>query len=80
MDALEHVLWSVCAKWTRPGFEALLELATEVHDRRRLSWLLLRRMMNDQENPLPNAQARALWWFTVAPPEWTRTHGEERNG
>ncbi|MFE2071083.1 hypothetical protein ACFXDH_53560 [Streptomyces sp. NPDC059467] len=80
MDALEHLLRPVGAKWTRPGFEALLPaLATEEHDRRRLDWLL-RRMMNDPEDGLPDAQARALWWFTVAPPEWARTHGEDSHG
>ena len=80
MDALEHLLRSVGAKWTRTGFVALLPaLATAEHDRRPLC-RRLRRMMNDQENPLPAAQARALRWFTVAPPEWTRTRGEERYG
>ncbi|WP_329370990.1 hypothetical protein [Streptomyces sp. NBC_01483] len=80
MDALEHLLRSVGAKWTQAGFEALLPApATAEHDSRRLC-RLPRRMMNDQENPLPAAQARALWWFTVAPPERTRTRGEERYG
>ncbi|GHI02546.1 hypothetical protein AQI88_14430 [Streptomyces cellostaticus] len=83
MDALERLLRSAVrkdgAEWTRPGLAALLPaLATEEHDRRRLDWLL-RHMMNDPENPVPDAQARDLWWLAVRPSEPTRRdrpHGE----
>ncbi|MFE3637935.1 hypothetical protein [Streptomyces cellostaticus] len=69
MDALERLLRSAVRKdgteWTRPGLAALLPaLATEDHDQRRLDWLL-RHMMNDPENPLPDARARDLWWLAV---------------
>ncbi|MGV9904062.1 hypothetical protein ACWDU8_16520 [Streptomyces sp. NPDC003388] len=71
MDALERLLRSAVrkdgAEWTRPGLAALLPaLATEEYDRRRLDWLL-RHMMNDPENPLPDARARDLWWLAVSP-------------
>ncbi|MFJ9031484.1 hypothetical protein ACIRQP_23775 [Streptomyces sp. NPDC102274] len=82
MDALEALLRSAVRKdgteWARPGLAALLPaLAAEEHDRRRLDWLL-RRMMNDPENPLPDAQARSLWWLAVPSPD--RTGEEERHG
>ncbi|MFI9051647.1 hypothetical protein [Streptomyces sp. NPDC053427] len=85
LDALESLLRSAVRKdgteWTRPGLAALLPaLTAEEHDRRRLDWLL-RRMMNDPENPLPDAQARSLWWLAVASRD--RTHErdqEERHG
>lgn len=82
MDALETLLRSAVRKdgteWTRPGLAALLPaLTAEEHDRRRLDWLL-RRMMNDPENPLPDAQARSLWWLAV--PSGDRTGEEERHG
>ncbi|MFE9885495.1 hypothetical protein [Streptomyces scopuliridis] len=82
MDALETLLRSAVRKdgteWARPGLAALLPaLAAEEHDRRRLDWLL-RRMMNDPENPLPDAQARSLWWLAVPSPD--RTGEEERHG
>ncbi|MGW7577476.1 hypothetical protein [Streptomyces sp. NPDC054765] len=82
MDALEALLRSAVRRdgteWTQPGLAALLPaLTTEEHDRRRLDWLL-RRMMNDPENPLPDAQARSLWWLAVAPRD--RTGEEDRHG
>ncbi|RYJ30521.1 hypothetical protein CU044_1256 [Streptomyces sp. L-9-10] len=82
MDALEALMRTAVRKdgteWTRPGLAALLPaLAAEEHDRRRLDWLL-RRMMNDPENPLPDAQARSLWWLAVPSPD--RTGEEERHG
>ncbi|MFE4639876.1 hypothetical protein [Streptomyces sp. NPDC056730] len=82
MDALEALMRSAVRKdgteWARPGLAALLPaLAAEEHDRRRLDWLL-RRMMNDPENPLPDAQARSLWWLAVPSPD--RTGEEERHG
>ncbi len=69
LDALESLLRSAVrgdgTEGTRPGLAALLPaLATEENDRRRLNWLL-RRMMNDPEDPLPDAQARTLWWLAV---------------
>ncbi|MBB5933900.1 hypothetical protein [Streptomyces zagrosensis] len=75
-DALETLLRSAVrkngAEWTRPGVAALLPaLAAEEADRRRLDWLL-RRMMNDPEDPLPDAQARSLWWLAV--PRQDRTN------
>ncbi|MFJ9848957.1 hypothetical protein [Streptomyces sp. NPDC101150] len=81
MDALESLLRSAVrkdgAEWTRPGLAALLPaLATAEHDRRRLDWLL-RRMMNDPENPLPDAQARSLWWLAVPPRDRTGEMDEE---
>ncbi|MGD3109748.1 hypothetical protein [Streptomyces sp. YGL11-2] len=82
MDALETLLRSAergdGTEWTRPGLAALLPaLTAEEHDRRRLDWLL-RRLMNDPENPLPDAQARSLWWLAV--PLRDRTGKEERHG
>ncbi|MFB6557244.1 hypothetical protein ACFCWX_46290, partial [Streptomyces sp. NPDC056405] len=82
MDALDTLLRSAergdGTEWTRPGLAALLPaLTAEEHDRRRLDWLL-RRLMNDPENPLPDAQARSLWWLAVPPRD--RTGKEERHG
>ncbi|MGA5130978.1 hypothetical protein ACPCTO_14315 [Streptomyces olivoreticuli] len=82
MDALAALLRSAERKdgteWTRPGLAALLPaLTAEEHDRRRLDWLL-RRLMNDPENPLPDAQARSLWWLAVPPRD--RTGEKERHG
>ncbi|MFJ1604752.1 hypothetical protein ACIOHS_15510 [Streptomyces sp. NPDC088253] len=82
LDALESLLRSAVrkdgAEGTRPGLAALLPaLATEENDRRRLDWLL-RRMMNDPENPLPDASARSLWWLAVPPRE--RTGEEDSHG
>ncbi|MFF8475376.1 hypothetical protein [Streptomyces sp. NPDC015414] len=92
MDALERLLRSSVRKdgteWTRPGLAELLpELATEDHDQRRLDWLL-RHMMNDPENPLPDARARDLWWLAVTPrrpdrrerTRRERTREEDRHG
>ncbi|MDT0609849.1 hypothetical protein [Streptomyces lancefieldiae] len=81
-DALESLLRSAVRgdgdEWTRPGLAALLPaVTTEEHDRRRLDWLL-RRMMNDPEDPLPDAQARSLWWLAVATRD--RTREEVRHG
>ncbi|AQS68802.1 hypothetical protein [Streptomyces pactum] len=81
-DALETLLRSAVRadgdEWTRPGLAALLPaVTTEEHDRRRLDWLL-RRMMNDPEDPLPDAQARSLWWLAVASRD--RTREEARHG
>ncbi|MFD0005634.1 hypothetical protein ACFVJ4_24875 [Streptomyces sp. NPDC127178] len=83
MDALEELLRSAVRKdgteWTRPGLAELLPaLATEEHDRRRLDWLL-RRMMSDPEKPLPDADARDLWWLAVAPEERTRQDGPRQD-
>ncbi|MCX4457772.1 hypothetical protein OG585_34980 [Streptomyces sp. NBC_01340] len=82
LDALESLLRSGVRKdgteGTRPGLAALLPaLVTKENDRRRLDWLL-RRMMNDPENPLPDAQARSLWWLAVPPKE--RTGEEDSHG
>ncbi|MEU8627345.1 hypothetical protein [Streptomyces sp. NPDC048669] len=82
MDALESLLRSAVRKnrseGARLGLAALLPvLMAEEQDRRRLDWLL-RRMMNDPENRLPDAQARALWWLAV--PARGRAGEEERNG
>lgn len=82
MDALEGLLRSAVRKdgteWTRPGLAALLPaLATGEFDRRGLD-LLLRRMMHDHENPLPEARARDLWWLAVTPPPRTRGRGPRR--
>ncbi|MEU9088679.1 hypothetical protein [Streptomyces sp. NPDC048428] len=82
MDALESLLRSAVrgkdSERARPGLAALLPvLIAEEQDRRRLDWLL-RRMMNDPENRLPDAQARALWHLAV--PARGRTGEEERNG
>ncbi|GAB2572111.1 hypothetical protein GCM10027168_01040 [Streptomyces capparidis] len=81
-DALETLLRSAVRKdgteWTRPGLAALLPaLASGEDDRRRLDWLL-RRMMNDPEDPLPDAQARSLWWLAVGPRD--RGGEEEKHG
>jgi hypothetical protein len=82
LDALESLLRSGVRKdgseGTRPGLAALLPaLVTKENDRRRLDWLL-RRMMNDPEDPLPDAQARSLWWLAVPPKE--RTGEEDSHG
>ncbi|MEW1718445.1 hypothetical protein [Streptomyces sp. NPDC093109] len=82
MEALAALLRSAVrrdgTRWTRPGLAALLPaLMSEDHDRRRLDWLL-RRMMDDPDNPLPDAQARTLWWLAVPPRD--RTGEEDRNG
>lgn len=82
IDALESLLRTAVRRdgtpWTQPGLAALLPaLTTEEHDRRRLDWLL-RRMMNDVDDPLPDAQARSLWWLAASPRE--RTGEEERHG
>ncbi len=84
LNALEHMLRSAVRKdgteWTKPGLVALLPaLAAEEADRRRLDWLL-RRMMNDPDDPLPDARARSLWWLAVAPSgaPRIRTGEEER--
>ncbi|WP_030810837.1 hypothetical protein [Streptomyces sp. NRRL S-337] len=85
MDALEALLRTAVRKdggeWTQPGLAALLPaLATEEHDRRRLDWLL-RRMMKDPDNPLPDAQARSLWWLAVPPRDRTgERYQEETHG
>lgn len=81
MDALERMLRTAVRKdgteWTRPGLAALLPaLAAEETDRRRLDWLL-RRMMNDPDDPFPDARARSLWWIAVNPR--TRSGQEERS-
>lgn len=81
LDALEHMLRSATRKngreWTRPGLAALLPaLTAEEHDRRRLDWLL-RRMMRDQDRPLTEEQASALWWLAV--PARRRRSGEEES-
>ncbi|MFJ1647515.1 hypothetical protein [Streptomyces sp. NPDC088258] len=82
MEALAGLLRSAVrgngTEWTRPGLAALLPaLMSEDHDRRRLDWLL-RRMMNDPDNPLPDAQARSLWWLAAPPRD--RTGEEDRHG
>ncbi|UZJ30604.1 hypothetical protein [Streptomyces endophytica] len=85
MGALEALLRTAVRKdgteWTQPGLAALLPaLATEEHDRRRLDWLL-RRMMKDPDNPLPDAQARSLWWLAVPPRDRTgERYQEETHG
>ncbi|WP_405536237.1 hypothetical protein OG787_22935 [Streptomyces sp. NBC_00075] len=81
MDALERMLRTAVrkkgAEWTRPGLAALLPaLAAEEPDRRRLDWLL-RRMMNDPDDPLPDARARSLWRLAVD--RRTRSGQEERS-
>ncbi|MFF5479350.1 hypothetical protein ACFY5C_18685 [Streptomyces sp. NPDC012935] len=83
LDALEELLRSAVRKdgteWTRPGLAELLPaLATEEHDRRRLDWLL-RRMMSDPEKPLPDADARDLWWLAVVPEERARPDGPRQD-
>lgn len=81
MDALERMLRTAVRRngneWTRPGLAALLPaLAAEEPDRRRLDWLL-RRMMNDPDDPLPDARARSLW--RLAAGRRTRSGQEERS-
>ncbi|MEH0420344.1 hypothetical protein [Streptomyces sp. B21-083] len=81
MDALESMLRTAVRKdgteWTRPGLAALLPaLAAEETDRRRLDWLL-RRMMNDPDDPFPDTLARSLWWLAVGRP--SRSGQEERS-
>lgn len=81
MDALERMLRTAVRKdgteWTRPGLAALLPaLAAEETDRRRLDWLL-RRMMNDPDDPFPDVRARSLWWLAVN--QRTRSGQEERS-
>lgn len=83
LDALETLLRSATRKdgraWTREGLAALLPaLVAEEHDQRRLDWLL-RRMMRDQDRPLPEEQARALWWLAV-PARQRRSDEEESHG
>ncbi|MFJ6611346.1 hypothetical protein ACIQPT_13835 [Streptomyces sp. NPDC091289] len=83
LDALEHMLRSATRKngreWTRPGLAALLPaLTAEEHDRRRLDWLL-RRMMRDQDRPLTEERANALWWLAV-PARRRRSDEEESHG
>ncbi|GGZ87245.1 hypothetical protein [Streptomyces echinoruber] len=82
-DALERLLRSAVredgTEWTRPGLAVLLPaLVTEEHDRWRLDWLL-RRMMHDPDNPLPDPQARDLWWLAVTPPDRQRPDGPHRD-
>ncbi|MEU6227215.1 hypothetical protein [Streptomyces sp. NPDC047042] len=82
MDALERMLRTAVRKdgteWTRPGLAALLPaLAAEETDRRRLDWLL-RRMMNDPDDPFPDARARSLWWLAVNQ-RTSRSGQEERS-
>ncbi|MFH9198905.1 hypothetical protein ACH4KT_15855 [Streptomyces anulatus] len=79
-DALETLLRSASRKdgreWTREGLAALLPaLTAEEHDRRRLDWLL-RRMMRDQDRPLAEERARALWRLAV-PARQRRSDEEE---
>ncbi|MFE1364735.1 hypothetical protein ACFW84_10890 [Streptomyces anulatus] len=82
-DALETLLRSASRKdgreWTREGLAALLPaLTAEEHDRRRLDWLL-RRMMRDQDRPLAEERARALWRLAV-PARQRRSDEEESHG
>ncbi|MFY0511689.1 hypothetical protein ACOMD4_15020 [Streptomyces anulatus] len=82
-DALETLLRSASRKdgreWTREGLAALLPaLTAEEHDRRRLDWLL-RRMMRDQDRPLAEERARALWRLAV-PARQRRSEEEESHG
>ncbi|WP_405818935.1 hypothetical protein OG241_27800 [Streptomyces sp. NBC_01390] len=81
MDALESMLRTAVRKdgteWTRPGLAVLLPaLAAEEADRRRLDWLL-RRMMNDPDDPFPDTLARSLWWLAVG--QRDRSGQEERS-
>lgn len=81
-DALETLLRSASRKdgsaWTREGLAALLPaLTAEEHDQRRLKWLL-RRMMRDQDRPLTEERARALWRLAV--PARQRRSEEESHG
>ena len=71
VDAVERLLRSAVRKdgteWTRPGLAALLPaLVTGEYDRRQLD-RLLRQLMKDPENPVPDALARDLWWLAVTP-------------
>ncbi|MFE3390711.1 hypothetical protein [Streptomyces anulatus] len=82
-DALETLLRSASRKdgraWTREGLAALLPaLTAEEHDRRRLDWLL-QRMMRDQDRPLTEERARALWRLAV-PARQRRSDEEESHG
>ncbi|WP_329357063.1 hypothetical protein [Streptomyces anulatus] len=82
-DALETLLRSASRKdgraWTREGLAALLPaLTAEEHDRRRLDWLL-QRMMRDQDRPLAEERARALWRLAV-PARQRRSEEEESHG
>ncbi|MFE1818286.1 hypothetical protein ACFW9S_04670 [Streptomyces anulatus] len=82
-DALETLLRSASRKdgraWTREGLAALLPaLTAEEHDQRRLKWLL-RRMMRDQDRPLTEERARALWRLAV-PARQRRSDEEESHG
>ncbi|MEV7491321.1 hypothetical protein AB0O08_11260 [Streptomyces anulatus] len=82
-DALETLLRSASRKdgreWTRKGLAALLPaLTAEEHDRRRLDWLL-QRMMRDQDRPLTEERARALWRLAV-PARQRRSEEEESHG
>lgn len=92
VDALERLLRSAVRKdgseWTRAGLAALLPaLVAEERDRRQLD-RMLRQLMKDPENPVPDAQARELWWLAVTPPRHgqqdrprrERTREEERHG
>ncbi|WP_406152790.1 hypothetical protein OH797_20540 [Streptomyces anulatus] len=82
-DALETLLRSASRKdgraWTREGLAALLPaLTAEEHDQRRLKWLL-QRMMRDQDRPLTEERARALWRLAV-PARQRRSDEEESHG
>ncbi|MFI1935175.1 hypothetical protein [Streptomyces sp. NPDC020330] len=73
LDALETLLRSASRKdgraWTREGLAALLPaLIAEEQDRRRLDWLL-RRMMRDQDKPLAEERALALWRLAGPAPQ-----------
>ncbi len=79
LDALESWLRGAApgdgTEGTRPGLAALLPaLVTEEHDKRRLDWLL-RRMMNDPDDPIPDGRARTLWRMAV-PGRGAETKGE----
>ncbi|MER0242386.1 hypothetical protein AAHZ94_10175 [Streptomyces sp. HSW2009] len=68
-NALEDLLRSAVrqesTQQSKPGLAVLLPVLTAAEDdRRQLDWLL-RRMMNDSEDPLPEAQARELWWLAT---------------
>ncbi|WP_097925070.1 hypothetical protein [Streptomyces sp. wa1063] len=83
LDALETLLRSASRKdgraWTREGLAALLPaLTAEEHEQRRLKWLL-RRMTRDQDRPLTEERARALWRLAV-PARQRRSEEEESHG
>lgn len=83
LDALETLLRSAARKdgraWTREGLAALLPvLVAKKQDQRRLDWLL-RRMMRDQDRPLAEERARALWRLAVPAPQ-RRSEEEESHG